>query len=112
MLDADTGKLLATVRIDGVRSFAVEPLGGHLFAGTSDGRISEIDPDRKTVVRSLDAGAAVDVLLYDSNSGRIYADGSGRQLLATFDARAFAAAAPVPLPGRVPADLAAGSRHR
>ena len=107
ILDADSGKRLATVRIGGARSFAVEPMGGHLFVGTSDGRISEIDPDRKTVVRSLDAGAAVGVLLYDSNSGRIYAGGSGRQSLATFDARTFAAAAPVPLAGRVPADLAA-----
>jgi DNA-binding beta-propeller fold protein YncE len=106
MLDADTGKLLATVRLGGASSIAVEPLGGHLFAATRDGRISEIDPDRKAVVRSLDAGGAVDVLLYDSNSGRLYADGDGRALLATFDTRAFVATVPVPLPGRVPASLA------
>ncbi len=106
VLDADTGKRLATIRIGGVRSFAIEPLGGHLFVGTSDGRISEIDPDREAVVRSLDAGAAVDALLYDSKTGRIYADGNGRPMLATFDTRTFAAAAPVPLPGRVPAAFA------
>jgi DNA-binding beta-propeller fold protein YncE len=105
MLDADTGKLLATVRLGGASSVAIEPLGGHLFVGTHAGKISEIDPDRKTIVRSLDAGGAVDVLLYDSNTGRLYADGGGRTALATFDARTFTALAPVPLPGGVPAGL-------
>jgi DNA-binding beta-propeller fold protein YncE len=106
MLDADTGKLLATVRIGGALSVAIEPLGGHIFVATRDGRISEIDPDRKSVVRSLDAGGAVDVLFYDSSSGRLYADGDGRAALATFDTKTFAATAPVALPGRVPASLA------
>ena len=102
VLDADTGKLLATVRIAGARSIALEPLGGHLFVGTRDGRISEIDPDRKTIVRSLDAGGAVDGLLYDAVSGRLYADGAGRPALAVFDARSFASDAPLALPGGVP----------
>jgi len=105
VIDADTGKLLATIRIAAPISLAVEPLGGHVFAGGADGRISEIDPDRKAVVRSLDAGGEVDVLLYDSTSGRLYADGAARTALATFDARAFAAGAAVPLAG-VPAALA------
>jgi DNA-binding beta-propeller fold protein YncE len=106
MLDADTGKLLATVRLGGGRSLALEPLGGHIFVGTRDGRISEIDPDRKTIVRSLDAGGTADVLSYDSATGRLYADGAGRAALATFDARTFAAGTPIALPGRVPASLA------
>jgi DNA-binding beta-propeller fold protein YncE len=106
MLDADTGKLLATVRLGGARSVALEPLGGHLFVGTRDGRISEVDPDRKTVVRSLDAGGVADVLIYDAATGRLYADGAGRAALATFDMRTFAATAPVALPGRVPASVA------
>jgi DNA-binding beta-propeller fold protein YncE len=105
VIDADSGKLLATIRLGGARSLAIEPLGGHVFAGTSDGHISEIDPDRKSIVRSLDAGGAVDVLLYDSNSGRLYADGDGRAELATFDARSFTVLTPLPLPGRVPAGL-------
>lgn len=106
MLDADTGKLLATVRIGGARSLAIEPLGGHIFVATGDGRISEVDPDRKTVVRSLDAGGVADVLYYDAATGRLYADGAGRASLATFDMRTFTAAAPVALPGRIPASLA------
>jgi DNA-binding beta-propeller fold protein YncE len=105
VLDADTGKLLATVRIGGARSIALEPLGGHVFVGTRDGRISEIDPDRKTVVRSLDAGGAVDELLYDAVSGRLYADGGGGAALAVFDARSFARDAPVALPAGVPAQF-------
>ena len=105
MLDADTGKLLATIRIGGARSIALEPLGGHIFVATRDGRISEVDPDRKTIVRSLDAGGVADVLLYDAATGRLYADGDNRAALATFDMRTFTAAAPVALPGRVPASL-------
>jgi DNA-binding beta-propeller fold protein YncE len=102
VLDADTGKLLATVRLGGARSIAIEPLGGHIFVGTQDGRISEIDPDRKTIVRSLDAGGAVDGLLYDSITGRLYADGPAAASLAVFDARSFALRAPVALPGGIP----------
>jgi hypothetical protein len=105
MLDADTGKVLATIRIGGVRSVAVEPLGGHVFAATSDGKISEVDPDRKTIVRSLNTGLPVDVLLYDSNTGRLYADGNGRAALATFDARTFTALGPIVLAPRIPAAL-------
>jgi hypothetical protein len=105
MLDADTGKVLATIRIGGVRSVAIEPLGGHVFAATSDGKISEVDPDRKTIVRSLDAGPPVDVLLYDSYSGRLYADGNGRGALATFDARTFTALAPIVLAPHIPAAM-------
>lgn len=106
VIDADTGKLLATVRIGGALSIAIEPLGGHVFVATRDGRISEIDPDRKTIVRSLDAGGVADVLTYDAATGRLYADGANRAALATFDMRSFTAMAPVALPGRVPASLA------
>ena len=105
VLDADTGKLLATVRIAGARSIALEPLGGHIFVGTRDGRISEIDPDRKTIVRSLDAAGASDGLLYDSATGRLYADGAAQATLAVFDARAFVRGTPLAFSGRVPAQF-------
>ncbi len=105
VLDANTGKLLATIRIGGGRSLALEPLGGHVFVGTGDGRISEIDPDRKTIVRSLDAGGAVDVLSYDSATGRIYAAGGGRSAISVFDARSFAGDPPLAIPDGVPAQF-------
>lgn len=105
VLDADTGKLLATIRIGGTRSLALEPLGGHVFAGTRDGHITEIDPDRKTIVRSLDAGGAVDALSYDAATGRMYADGGDRAAIAVFDARSFTADPPLAFPGRVPAEF-------
>jgi len=107
VLDADTGKLLATVRLAGARSIAIEPLGGHIFVGTQDGRISEIDPDRKTIVRSLAAGGAVEGLLYDSTTGRLYADGPAAAALAVYDARSFALRAPVALPGGTPGQFVA-----
>src|ERR1700679_3120121 len=105
VLDADTGKLLATVRIDGARSLALEPLGGHIFVGTAGGRITEIDPDRKTVVRSLDSGGAVDAMVDDAITGRLYADGGGRDELAVFDTRSFLPGAPVAFPGADPAQF-------
>jgi DNA-binding beta-propeller fold protein YncE len=105
VLDADSGKLLATVRIGGARSLALEPLGGHIFVGTRDGRISEIEPDRKTIIRSVDAGGAVDALLYDASTGRLYTDGAGQAAVSVFDARTFTRAAPLALPGRVPAQF-------
>ena len=107
ILDADTGKLLATVRLGGARSLALEPLGGHIFAGTRDGRISEIDPDRKSIVRSLDAGGAADALSYDAGSGRIYGDGGGRAAVSVFDSRSFTRIAPLALPGSIPAQFVA-----
>lgn len=105
VLDADTGKLLATIRLGAARSIALEPLGGHLFVGGADGRITEIDPDRKTIVRSLDAGSEVDQLLYDSTTGRLYAGGADRPGLAVFDAPAFTAERPLAMAGRAPAEF-------
>ncbi len=107
VLDADSGKLLATVRIDGVRSLALEPLGGHVFAGTADGKITEIDPDRKTIVRSVDAGGAVEDMVDDAVTGRLYADGAARNELSVFDTGSFSRGKPVAFPGRVPAQFVA-----
>jgi DNA-binding beta-propeller fold protein YncE len=98
VIDADTGKLLATIRIAAPISLAVEPLGGHVFAGGADGRISEIDPDRKTVVRTLATPQPVDLLYYDATRGRLYA-GEGRADLTTIDARSFLPVGDVPLAG-------------
>jgi DNA-binding beta-propeller fold protein YncE len=105
VIDADTGKLLATIRLDGALSLAVEPLGGHVFAGTRDGRIAEVDPDRKTLVRSVAAGGPVSLLLYDATTGRLSA-GAGGPRFATIDARTFAPVGDVPLPD-VPSGAAA-----
>jgi DNA-binding beta-propeller fold protein YncE len=107
VLDADTGKLLATVRIDGARSLALEPLGGHVFVGTAGGKITEIDPDRKTIVRSLDAGGEVDDMVDDAVTGRLYADGAARDELSVFDTRSFSRDKSVALPGRVPSQFVA-----
>ncbi len=107
VLDADSGKLLATVRLGGVRSLALEPLGGHVFAGTGDGKITEIDPDRKTIVRSVDAGGAVEDMVDDAVTGRLYVDGAARSELSVFDTGSFSRGKPVALPGRAPAHFVA-----
>jgi DNA-binding beta-propeller fold protein YncE len=100
VIDAGSGKLLATIRLGGVRALALEPLGGHVFAADAGGRISELDPDRRTIVRSLEAGTPVRALLDDSVRGRLYAAEPGA--LAVYDTQTFAPEPPVPLPGRAP----------
>jgi DNA-binding beta-propeller fold protein YncE len=68
--------------------------------------VREIDPDRKTIVRSLNGPGPVDVLLYDSTSGRLYA-GAGHAPLEAIDARTFTVAGTVALPGDALTQLAA-----
>lgn len=104
VIDAGTGKVRALLHVPGVRSLAVEPLGGHVFAGTQDGRISELDPDRATVVRTVATGAPAEALFDDAETGRLYVR-SDRPGLAVVDTRSFTRAGDVPLGGRVPAHL-------
>ena len=106
VIDADRGTLLATIRIGGARSVALEPLGGHVFVGTSDGHLSEVDPDRKTIVRSVDVGTPVDVLVYDAVSGRLYLDGGHAAAIAVVDARTFERAGTVAFSGARPGSIA------
>lgn len=107
VIDADTGTLLATIRIGGAGSVALEPLGGHVFVGTRDGHISEIDPDRKTIVRTADAGTPVDVLVYDAVSGHLYLDGGRAQAIAIFDARTLKRTGSVVFSGARPGSIVA-----
>ena len=106
MLDADTGKLIATIRIGVTRALAIEPLGGHVFAGTSDGHVAELDFDRRSVVRSEPAGGPVDALAYNAVLGRLFADGGGRQAVSVFDSRSLAAVETFAFPKRTPGSMA------
>ena len=107
VIDADKGTLLATIRIGDARSMAIEPLGGHVFVGTGDGRVSEIDPDRKSIVRTTDAGAPVDVLVYDAVTGRLYLDGGGAAAITVIDTRTFKRTGSVAFPSGTPGSIAA-----
>jgi DNA-binding beta-propeller fold protein YncE len=107
VIDADKGTLLATIRIGGARSMAIEPLGGHVFVGTSDGHVSEIDPDRKSIVRTTDAGVPVDVLVYDAVTGRLYLDGGSVPAITVIDARTFKRTSSVAFPSGIPGAIAA-----
>jgi hypothetical protein len=105
VIDADTGRLMATIHIPGTRCIALEPLGGHIFAATADGHISEIDPDRRSIVRTVDAGGPVDVLVYDAVLGRLFADGGARQSVAVFDTRSFVQVAGFPFAPQTPGSM-------
>ncbi len=105
VIDADTGKLLSVIRIGGARSLALEPLGGHVFAGTRDGHVSELDPDRSSVVRTADVAGPVDVLSYNAVLGRLYADGGGRSAVTVLDSSTLAPLAAFPFSGGAPGSI-------
>lgn len=107
VVDADTGKVVANVRVGGApHGVAVEPIGGHVFVGDADGKVSDVDPVGGKVVRSLDVGGPVDAMVYDSARGRIYADEDDGTKLWVIDATTFKLVGTVALPGHKPEYLA------
>jgi DNA-binding beta-propeller fold protein YncE len=106
VVDADTGTLKAQVRVGGVRGVAFDPATGHAFAGTAEGRISDVDIDQKKVVRSLEVPGEVDAIAYDAALDRIYADEDNGTKLWVVDAKTFKLIATITLPGNKPEYLA------
>ena len=106
IVDAISGVLLATLHTVDAQSVAVEPLGGHVFAGTARGRIVDIDPERHRIVRTLELGEAIGAMRYDAVSGRLYADAAVSPKLWVVDVRTFALVATVMLPGKGRGDIA------
>lgn len=104
--DADSGAVIANVPIGDAHSVAFDPLGGHVFVGTSDGSVHEVDPGTRTVLRSADVGGRIDAIAYDGALGRIYADELNGTKLWVIDVRTFKVIATVLLPGHAPAGLA------
>ena len=74
IVDADAGTVLANVRVGVSHGVAVDPLSGHVYVGTSEGNVVDVDPETKTIVRTVAVGGKVDAIAYDAELGRIYAD--------------------------------------
>lgn len=106
IVDADAGTVLANVRVGAAHGVAVDPLTGHVYVGTSEGNIVDVDPETKKVVRTVSVPGSVDAVAYDAERGRIYADEDDGTRLWVIDVRTFALAATIVLPGHKPEYLA------
>lgn len=106
IVDADTGKIKANVRIGACHGVAYDPASGHVFAGTSEGKIVEVDVDAKQVVQSASVDGEVDAIAYDATLGRIYADEDDGTKVWVIDAKTFKPLATVAVPGHKPEYLA------
>ena len=104
--DADSGAILADVRVGTAHGVAFDPLAGHAFVGTAEGNVLDVDPATKKVVRSIALGGPVDAIAYDASLGRIYADEDDGTRLWVIDVRTFKLIATVTLPGHKPEYLA------
>jgi DNA-binding beta-propeller fold protein YncE len=106
IVDADSGAVIANLRVGSAHGVAYDPLAGHAFVGTAEGNVVEVDPEAKKVVRSVAVGGPVDAIAYDATLGRIYADEDDGTKLWVIDARTFKLIATIALPGHKPEYLA------
>ncbi len=107
VVDADSGKVIAQVRVGPLHGVAVDPRTGHVFTGDGDARtVSEVDPVAATVVRSVDVPEPVDAIAFDPKSNRIYADEDDGTRIFVIDAASFKQTGTVMLPGHKPEYLA------
>jgi DNA-binding beta-propeller fold protein YncE len=86
--DADTGRVLGTVKVGPMAGVAVDPATGHVFTGNAKARsVSEVDPNTRAIVRTLAVDGPVDAIAYDATLGRIYADEDDGTRIFVIDAR-------------------------
>ncbi len=110
VVDADSGKLVGQVRVGQVRGVAFDPVSGHVYVGTGDNEVSEIDPVALKVLNHLDVGGSVDAIAYDPGNGRIYADEDDGTKVWVVDAKTFKLIKTIAIPGHKPEYLAINPR--
>jgi len=106
IVDADSGKIVGQVRVGPVHGVAVDPVNGHVFTGSGDGTVSEVDPAALKVVNHVDVGGSVDAIAYDPSNGRIYADEDDGTRIFVVDAKTFKLVKTIAIPGHKPEYLA------
>jgi outer membrane protein assembly factor BamB len=106
IVDADSGSVVGQVRVGQVRGVAVDPASGHVYVGTGDDEVSEIDPVALKVLNHLDVGGSVDAIAYDPGNGRIYADEDDGTKVWVVDAKTFKLVKTIAIPGHKPEYLA------
>ena len=99
VVDADAGTLVGQVRVGQVHGLAVNPADGHVFTANGSSRtVSEVDPVRLNVIRSVELPAVLDALAYDAARSRIYADEDDGPRLFVLDATHLKLIATLELP--------------
>ena len=106
VVDADTGAIVGQVRVGQVRGVAFDPASGHVYVGTGDNEVSEVDPVALKVLNHLDVGGSVDAIAYDPGNGRIYADEDNGTKVWVIDAKTFKLIKTITIPGHKPEYLA------
>lgn len=106
IVDADTGNVVGQVRVGETHGVAVDPANGHVYVGTSEGEVGEIDPVTLKVVNHVDVGGAVDAIAFDPSSGRVYADEDDGTKVFVVDTKAFKLIKTIIVPGHKPEYLA------
>jgi len=106
IVDADTGKM-SQVRVGPMHGVAFDPASGHVFTGNGDDKsISEVDPETKKVLRSVDLPGLIDAIAYDATLGRIYADEDDGTHVYVIDTKTFKLVSSIVVPGHKPEYLA------
>jgi hypothetical protein len=106
IVDADSGAIVGQVAVGQVHGVAVDPASGHVFVGTGDGVVGEVDPVALKVVNHVDVGGEVDAIAYDPANGRIYADEDDGTKIWVVDAKTFTVIKTIAIPGHKPEYLA------
>jgi hypothetical protein len=106
VVDADSGSVIGQVRTGPIHGVAVDPATGHVFTGSSEMSVGEVDPATLKVVREVDVDGPVDAIAYDPGTGRIYADEDNGTRIFVIDAATFKVTSTITIPGHKPEFLA------
>src|SRR5476649_1745236 len=104
--DADTGKIIGQVRVGPMHGVAFDPATGHVFTGSGDNTISEVDPVALKIVNHVEVAGPVDAIAFDPSNGRIYADEDDGTRVFVVDAKTFKLVKTITVPGHKPEYLA------
>ena len=101
--DSQTGKVIGQVRTGPMHGVAVDPATGLVYTGNGeDDTVSEVDPEKLTVLRSVDVPGHVDAMILDPASGRLYADEDDGTHIYVVDSKTMTLIKTITVPGHKP----------
>ncbi|HEY0798268.1 MAG TPA: hypothetical protein VGD50_03905 [Candidatus Baltobacteraceae bacterium] len=106
VVDADSGLVLGQARTGPIHGVAVDPVTGHVYAGSAEQEVVEVDPQTFKVLREAPTDGPVDAIAYDPANGRIYADEDNGTRVFVIDAATFKVTSTITIPGHKPEYLA------
>jgi glutamine cyclotransferase len=107
IVDADSGAVLAQIKVGPMHGVAYNAAGTRVYTGNGDAKsVSESDPSTFKVLRTAAVAGPVDAIAYDESDGHIYADEDDGTRIFVIDAATMKEIATIPLPGHKPEYLA------